>query len=476
MSESETSTDLHDIPTELSLLKNCFFGKLEGILCFFLKNKLLPEYFPFIKLVDAEPKIEDVIYYKVKYLEGKEEYLMVHASLDYFARDGAIKMSCHGFPILFKQFRIKGKIRIALMPFKTNPISFGGIQFSFIETPLISYRLNVTALPFRRLIDNKMISFINSKMVFPGRVIIPISSMDPMKYRSFIPIGLFALRLKRLTVGEEHEVGPCSSCFGRRQPLSYHTQVSLGTSMIEFEMPKDTDIEEEKWCEFLLEVFQGHQVMISLIPFGGKAIKKTNSKELLGHLSFDVMKELGGEENRFKKLEATKKLELIEEGVLSLLSIDMIWLPTEGAPGEDTAYSGPTVALFCIYIYSCNNLVESEGEDSEIESCPDTFIELSSGGEDDFFSCIYRSHVVLNSRQPEFNYEIIIKCNRDWMTKNISLTVCKDSPDGKYIYGGINLCLADIEKAPIVRDVRSINSKVPYSTMTLSASIKKLIH
>ncbi|CAB4070495.1 unnamed protein product [Lepeophtheirus salmonis] len=118
-----------------------------------------------------------------------------------------------------------------------------GSIFYLLETPVINFDLDGIAdicdWPFiRDRVRKELYEDMNKKIVYPNRITIPLSNnVDPMKFRSFAPLGMLAVKLLRAK--DLPSKGGIRSLVGQGSPDAY-AKVCLGAYRFDSDVKKNS--------------------------------------------------------------------------------------------------------------------------------------------------------------------------------------------------------------------------------------------
>uniref|UniRef100_A0A0K2U682 Extended synaptotagminlike protein 2a [Tribolium castaneum] n=1 Tax=Lepeophtheirus salmonis TaxID=72036 RepID=A0A0K2U682_LEPSM len=444
-------------------------NQVEPIIQKVMHKNGLPGTFRFdnIDFGSIPPKLQNVKTHKKKDVD--ESSVVIDGEFNY---DGNcdLRVSLLGISSGVRDLRIFGRGRIVLKPTskKALPFFVGGAQFYLLETPVINFDLDGIAdicdWPFiRDRVRKELYEDMNKKIVYPNRITIPLSNnVDPMKFRSFAPLGMLAVKLLRAK--DLPSKGGIRSLVGQGSPDAY-AKVCLGAYRFDSDVKKNScdPVWEDDgiWYEFLMELFEGHRLNIRLYD------EDTFSRnEFLGEIFVDIQDEFvsqgaeNGQEIRLEKELLVNENKRSKYEIQGSLSIAMRWLPFGGSNDD---YDGPTELILSLFVHSCNNLVLNGDYDAKVNSYLKIF---ESNGPSP-----YKTEVEEDDQHPGFGYGKIFQFGKDWRDHSIDIRVLDVSG---FVFGNVKLSLEELESSPIVKRIKPINEENPAMTMTLSAFVKTL--
>lgn len=391
--------------------------------------------------------------------------IIVDFDLEYQG-DSNIQVKIMGIPSGVRDLHVSGRARVVLKPTTKSPPFFGGFQFCFLDDMAIDFDLDGIAdicdWPFmRRKIRKAIIKDASEQLVFPNKIFVPMSgAADPMIVKCFDPRGVLAVKVCSAT-GLPEKSG-LRSLLGQGKPDTYIV-TKLGAHKHETPVIKNDAEpvwEDPTWYYFLLERAEGHRV--NFLAYDEDSFSKD---DFLGKAvaSLEGITEIEGEQEMALPLidDALDNSDSEPNEIAGELNVMIKWMPL-GLPRPEN----PQAAVLTVFIYSCNNVVPPDNgrgipEQIAVKVTPPNPDRLP----------IETTQTKKNTQHPIFEEGFVFTLREasEWDEGSVSFEVL-DEASG-IVYGNACISTADLENAPMNRQICCINPDEPMITITFSAKI-----
>jgi len=371
------------------------------------------------------------------------------------------------------------RARLVMRPTIRSLPLIGGLQMCFLDEPDISYDLeglaDIADWPgLRQKVKRGLLDEICEKCVYPNRLSISTSHKgDPETLKSFQPQGILLMRLVRAgglpTKGDDGGMmGGLRSLVGQNEPDCF-AKLKFGAESFNSSVVKNTcdpEWPEDEWSEFLLERSDGHRLFVRLYD------EDTFSRdEFLGRVGIPIKDIIEAEDNlcTFPLQDDPTETNRIQAEIQGEVTVCGHWLPlVEMAEGmevpEASEFGTSTVAVLCMFVYSCNNLVGLSEDGTMGQETPTTRVLFTCGthkGKSDWDK---------EDAHPKHETGVAFRLTKEEVDSSEASIQLIDK--SKTCMGQFNIVLSDLLLNPMKRQIIQIDAEnKPHMTMTLSAKL-----